>query len=312
MRGPCGLGYLLARLSDTVADAADAPVSLRRHWLDALRERFLSPDPGRDADALAVALAADLVPFVSLPAERELLRRADAGLRLLGECPPEPRACLREVLDAITRGQRQDLDHFGDASADRPRRLPDDAALVAYADDVAGSVGRFWTGIGFLADPRFSRLPRDTMGELGTAYGRALQVVNILRDLHEDLPRGRAYLPDDPVRTVPLWLDRAEAGLRDGVRYAESLRGRRVRLATVLPALLGAATVRLLREHHPESLRRRIKVSRPEVASILRGAAWRTLAGTGYASAFRSRIQPKRSNGSGTAASKRSGSPETG
>jgi len=71
---------------------------------------------------------------------------------------------------------------------------PDVATLDRYCDLVAGAVGR-------LSVRAFGDASRDA-DEVAKALGRALQLTNILRDLHEDAARGRLYLPRE-------WLDEA-------------------------------------------------------------------------------------------------------
>ncbi|MEV4539134.1 presqualene diphosphate synthase HpnD [Asanoa sp. NPDC049518] len=84
--------------------------------------------------------------------------------------------------------------------------------LVDYCRCVAGSVGRLCLGIfGSRADPRAS--------EYADALGIALQQVNILRDIREDLTNNRVYLPSEDLHRfgVRLALD-AKGNLvdRDG------------------------------------------------------------------------------------------------
>jgi len=181
MRPACGLGYLLARLSDTVADAPEAPIALRRQWLGALRKAYLNAEP-------EMGLEEALLPFLTVPGERVLVSRTADCLSAFASVKGPVHEALREVLDAITRGQLLDLNHVDP--------LPSGDAVIVYADAVAGSVGRFWTRIALLADPKFATAPLDAMLAWGTRYGWALQWINIVRDLHEDLPRGRSYLPE--------------------------------------------------------------------------------------------------------------------
>jgi farnesyl-diphosphate farnesyltransferase len=302
MRPACGLGYLLARLCDTVADASRAPLSRRRAWLLELREALLHE-----------GALPDLSPLLSCldhPGERTLTERArDCLLALRASDGPE-REPLREVLDSITRGQLLDLDFFANAAPGQPHHLPSEDALILYADAVAGCVGRFWTRIAWQSNPSFATEPLDRMMAWGTRFGQALQWINIVRDRHEDLPNGRGYLPDGEAPAI--WLDRAEAGLRDGIRYTAALRGRRLRLATALPALLGAATIRELRAHADTFDTQRIKISRTETSAIVRGAAWRILCQRPLAAYFETLLQPKRTNSGGTGASKSRGTPVTG
>jgi phytoene synthase len=71
---------------------------------------------------------------------------------------------------------------------------PDLATLDLYCDRVAGAVGR-------LSVRAFGDASADA-DEVAHALGRALQLTNILRDVHEDAGRGRLYLPRE-------WLDEA-------------------------------------------------------------------------------------------------------
>jgi squalene synthase HpnD len=64
---------------------------------------------------------------------------------------------------------------------------PDLATLDLYCDRVAGAVGR-------LSVRAFGDASADA-DRVAQALGRALQLTNVLRDVHEDAMRGRLYLP---------------------------------------------------------------------------------------------------------------------
>jgi farnesyl-diphosphate farnesyltransferase len=55
-----------------------------------------------------------------------------------------------------------------------------------------------------------------------------------------------------------------------GVEYSVTVRNRRVRIATALPALIGARTIALLRESGEDALQRKVKVPRDEVRRMVR------------------------------------------
>ena len=166
-----------------------------------------------------------------------------------------------------------DLERFGDASGENPAVLADDAALEDYAWRVAGCVGAFWTKLGFLTlGDRFSKAPEADLLAQGIAYGKGLQLVNILRDLAADLATGRCYLPvadpRDPAALLACharWLVRAEAWIGEGEGYAKLLQSRRLRAATVLPARIARKTLEPLRDATWEALQHRIKVPRSAV-----------------------------------------------
>lgn len=125
------------------------------------------------------------------------------------------------------------------------------------------------------------------MSELGKRYGNGLQLINILRDAHSDLHAGRCYFPmqelkemgldpahilSDPGRfefVLQKWREEAQRGLMAGMNYVHAIRSRRLRAATVLPALIGARTLSLLRAAGAAELHRNIKVPRSEVRAIL-------------------------------------------
>lgn len=280
MREPVSLGYLLARLGDTFADAPGLAPEARLSWLDGLRSEI----EGR-AGSLPGDLA-DVAASFAHPGERLLVARSRDWLDALGSQPPALREALDEVLLTILEGQRWDLVAF----ADGPAACRDGEDLLRYAQRVAGCVGEFWTKTAFavlgarFADP-------DKAPELlrtGRRLGQALQLVNILRDLHEDLPRGRCYLPADELRAAgwdgtglppadaitPVfrrWIGVCRGFLDESGDYVRSVRELRVRFCTALPRLLAIETLRVLEEAGPgRVVRERIKISR--------SAVWRSAA----------------------------------
>ena len=100
--------------------------------------------------------------------------------------------------------------------------------------------------------------------------------MNILRDLPADLAVGRCYLPvADPHDLAALleahgrWVERAMEWVGAGFPYAQTLRSRKLRAATVLPAMLARETLERLRGADWESLQRRIKVPRVRVYAAM-------------------------------------------
>jgi len=74
--------------------------------------------------------------------------------------------------------------------------------LVVYCRCVAGSIGRLALGV-------FDARDRSLADRLADDLGVALQIGNVLRDLSEDLPAGRRYLPRED-------LERFVVAVRDG------------------------------------------------------------------------------------------------
>lgn len=269
MRRAASLGYLLARSSDTIADTASVPVTERLDLLEAYGTAVEGTgESPRWSSALLKAAE---------PKERILLERGPEVLAGLEQLPAAERELVREVVRIIVSGQRLDLERFATASPERPVALENDAALEDYAWRVAGCVGAFWTKLGFLTlGERFSSSPERELLERGVAYGKGLQLVNILRDLPGDLAAGRCYLPvADPTDKKALlasharWLETALEWVKDGKIYAGTLKMKRLRAATILPAWLAEETLLAMRGASWDDLRQRVKVPRSRVYVLL-------------------------------------------
>jgi farnesyl-diphosphate farnesyltransferase len=219
------------------------------------------------------------------PHERKLIENLRGCFDWLARLDPADRADIREVLKTIVSGQRLDLERFGDPSV--VKSIQTAAQLEEYTYLVAGCVGDFWTKLGFRRLPPFGTAVPEEMTKLGIAYGKGLQLINILRDRHADLANGRDYLPAEELATAPLdevfarWLRRAEEQIGAGIDYSSHLINWRVRFATALPALIGARTLALLRVAGPG--KPRVKVPRHEVRGIL----WQGLRATAARAALR-------------------------
>ena len=272
------LGYLLARTSDTIADGTALDVEKRIELLD----RFARAIAGKEQ-----AMGNDLAQLRGSPGmtdgENVLLEAADEILQSLQNLSPEDQRDVRDLLAVITRGQRQDLTRWRGGLA----ALANADELREYTYLVAGCVGEFWTRVCFRKVQSFTARMEADMLELGRKYGRGLQLVNILRDAGTDLRAGRCYFPEDELRNAGLapadllnvpatflpiysrWIAEARSGLDAGLEYSIAINPARVRVATVLPAMIGVRTLELIEESGLEALRTRVKVPRSEVRGMI-------------------------------------------
>lgn len=276
MRPATSTGYLLARASDTIADTAEIPVDDRLDLLDAFSEELAGKGPGRRREPMKKFIARQ-----TNQSERVLLERLDecfGGLAALDELQAD---AVRNVVTTIISGQRLDLVRFDEAGKRNPKALRSEEELEDYCYRVAGCVGAFWTRIGLLTlGSRFSESAPEDLDDLGVRYGMGLQLVNILRDMPEDLANGRCYLPvADPQDVAALaaaqreWQKHASVWLESGRRYASRLSILRLRAASVLPALIGDDTLALLAAQEGGMPVSKVKVPR----SAVRRALWRAL-----------------------------------
>lgn len=298
LRQPVALGYLLARTSDTIADSSGVDVDKRIELI----ERFARAVAGKEQ--LTETDFAQLRDSSGLSdGENVLLGSADQILESLQSLSPEDQRDIRELLAIITRGQREDLTRW----RGQLRALSSAEELREYTYLVAGCVGEFWTRVCFRKVTSFTAREEADMLELGTKYGRGLQLVNILRDAGNDLRAGRCYFPEDELRDVGLtaadllhepaaflpiyqrWIEEARAGLDAGLEYSIAINPPRVRVATVLPAMIGVRTLELIEQSGLEALRTRVKVSRGEVRGMIASTTI-TLAGQSRLRGIRAKL----------------------
>ena len=281
VRDPIALAYLLARATDTIADTAEIVAGVRAEHLAMLADVIQS---GRSPDA-TFPIRGSIAPRQTNASERALIEALPQCIAWLHAMDEADRGDIQLVLSRINRGQALDVQRFG--NADRIVALQTVAELDEYTYLVAGCVGEFWTSVCFRNLPEFSARRESEMISLGVRYGKALQLINILRDIATDLRGGRCYLPAEqlqalgisaeeiaagPAAIEPLlrtWHDIAQDGLQAGLDYACAIRPWRVRFATALPVLIGARTLALLRAAGATAISNRVKVSRPEVRRML-------------------------------------------
>lgn len=272
LREPIGLAYLLARATDTIADTAEIPATVRLTNLRLLGEVIAGKN---DFPAIADSLG-NFAARQTNPAERKLLENVHQCTDQLARLSAEDRADIRDVLATIVRGQTLDVERFGGPGA--LVSLQTAAELDEYTWLVAGCVGDFWTKLGFRHLAPFANRPPAEMAKRGIAYGKGLQLINVLRDRGADRAAGRNYLPAEELAAEPeekvfaRWLEKAAEQVDAGIDYAASLTNWRVRFATALPALIGARTLALLRASSADERGGKIKVTRPAIRRIL-GAA---------------------------------------
>lgn len=286
VRKPISLAYLLARTTDTIADTDLVPVESRLEALRALRGRIM----GEPGGALDWTL---LQSQQALPAERVLLERHEESLRLLATLEEADQRRVREALAIIISGQELDLQRFGTASVKQIAALETWEELDDYTYRVAGCVGEFWTHV--CRAHLFPTVEIDEKRLLakGVLFGKGLQLVNVLRDLPQDLRKGRCYIPrallarggmrpedlldaasEPKFRAIynPL-LKEAESDLEAGWDYTRMLPRGRVQLGCAWPLLIGAGTLRRLYSENVLDAERRVKITRAERRSIL----WRSV-----------------------------------
>ena len=277
LRGEITVAYLLLRVSDYLEDNQELDearkIALLGSW-----SRVLS---GEEERALLIE---------RLKAAREdtpdafVARHAGTVLDGLERLAPD----AREILTRRVRESSAGMARW----VGRGSVFETEADLDDYMHEVAGRVGLLLTELFAL---RLSGLAgtRDRMMRLGREFGLALQTVNVIRGLHEDRDRGWVYvpaefIPDPETRPAQLFepdrhgtamavlarlVGKAEGHLDAARAYVRMIprRHHRVRLFCMLPLFFAVRTLALSRGN-PAVLDRETKMTRREVAAVIRNA----------------------------------------
>lgn len=281
IRGQIGLLYLLARVADTIADSKVGETEV---LIDALTN-YNDVAQGRN-DTLSDLT--ELADIQSNPDEGELLRNVQQVVDALSVYGQEDQERMLECLDVIVGGQILDLQRFGIArEGGTISPLDSDDELDDYTFRVAGCVGVFWTKMSLAHIMKLPKDKEEVFFERGIRFGKALQMINILRDIPEDLRFGRCYIPGARLEKIGLepedlldpnnigtfrplydaYLDLTSEHLDAAVEYIRMIPERQFRLkaACMLPVLIGQRTVTLLREGNILDSEEKIKVTRDEM-----------------------------------------------
>tara|TARA_B100001559_G_scaffold299849_1_gene285454 strand:- start:609 stop:1625 length:1017 start_codon:yes stop_codon:yes gene_type:complete len=286
VRGQIGLLYLLARVADTIADSKSGETEELLRLL-------------RDYNQVAQGKSNDLPDFSKLaeiqenPHEAELLLNVSDVVDGLMVYSEEDRQRMLECLDIIVGGQILDLERFGPAKeGGNLSSLSNNLELDDYTFRVAGCVGVFWTKMSLAHLITLKPEKENEFFEKGIRFGKALQMINILRDIPEDLRFGRCYIPEQELsrhgmkpedlfesenieKFRPLYdeyLDLTNDHLDAAIEYIKMIPETQFRLkaSCMLPVLIGQRTVTLLRDGNILDSSDRIKVTRDEIKSYAR------------------------------------------
>ena len=281
IRGQIGLLYLLARVADTIADSKAGETE---ELIEALTQ-YNDVAQGRKQELPDLK---ELAKIQSNPDEGELLRNVQKVVDALSMYEMDDQVRMLECLDIIVSGQILDLQRFGIArEGGNISSLQSEEELDDYTFRVAGCVGVFWTKMSLAHMMKLSKEKEELFFENGIRFGKALQMINILRDIPEDLRFGRCYIPghrleehgltpndlldsSNIAKFRPLYdtyLDLTSEHLDAAVEYIRMIPDRQLRLkaASMLPVLIGQRTVTLLREGNILDSEEKIKITRNEM-----------------------------------------------
>jgi farnesyl-diphosphate farnesyltransferase len=265
VRSQIGLAYLFARAADTIADTGELDDAVRSQCLQELKRQIGKDDPEWSQ---IQKIQAQVITKQSDPDERRLLEKLEQCFRIYLGFNHFDRAQIAQVVSVLIGGMEFDLQQFPKNNGQVVRALRDVQDFEYYTYAVAGCVGEFWTKMMCAHLPGMRRWDESTMIPLGIRFGKGLQMVNILRDLPQDLKNGRCYIPGVLLKQVNLapeqllnplsaqafrpvfrqLIQEARDHLDQGWRYTMAIPRLqiRLRLACMWPLLIGIRTLQAL------------------------------------------------------------------
>ncbi|MBN1336665.1 MAG: squalene/phytoene synthase family protein [Deltaproteobacteria bacterium] len=185
LRDPVRVSYLLCRVVDTVEDAAGLPWPTRSALFEAFDDCLLDDgaDPaGFEERALALGEGG---------ADEALCRGAGAVFRSFRALPATDREAVRPHILDLSLGMRMYAARAARLGRFRLRDLED---LERYCYYVAGTVGELLTPLFAGYVPGLEA--KAALEARAASFGLGLQLVNIVKDVAEDLERGVLFLPE--------------------------------------------------------------------------------------------------------------------
>jgi farnesyl-diphosphate farnesyltransferase len=254
------LSYLLFRVADTLEDATRWNRKRRIDALHAFRQLLRDDAASGLSEELLASWTRD--PPSSHAGYRALIGEFPALLAAIRSLPPVP----REIVLSHAARTVDGMAAFQERGDERGRLLlTGEHDLAHYCYIVAGIVGELLTELFLSAAPSLLGAS-DVLRGNAVAFGEALQLVNILRDVREDANEGRIFIPHSLDRGSIL--SRARRDLNAASVYVRTLEAagapRGFVAFTLLPLLLARATLDLVEREGAGA-----KLTRHEVARLM-------------------------------------------
>jgi len=178
--------YLLCRIIDTIEDEPALTPARKSYFCDLFRKVTAGNFPAQD-------FSTELYPMLStatLDAEQELIKHTPSVIDTLFSFNRSQQEALSQCIDVMSTGMAQFQQQASTSG------LPDIQALNHYCYYVAGVVGEMLTRLFCDYSPAIAE-HRKILTDLSVSFGQGLQMTNILKDVWDDLERGRCWLPRD-------------------------------------------------------------------------------------------------------------------
>ncbi len=185
IRPPFYCAYLLCRIADTIADTDIIPQKDRIDLIRAFPYIIDKQDP-QQILKLKELIPQDSSTYIN---ERVLMENISLCINAFNALSDYHKKITLDVVHSVCFGMEWDLSFFPSTESGLLKAMVTADDTERYCDYMGGQPGVFWAKL--LLDGS------DDEGFVAQAdsIGKALQIVNILRDMPADIAIGRIYLP---------------------------------------------------------------------------------------------------------------------
>ena len=267
MEASVGIAYLLCRVVDTVEDEPAISEASRGGLFKLFVQSLHSPETSKEFALSASATYRDI---------------GGQDARLMGDT--ERLWCLfHQLPDSQKIAMIPHITEMAEGMSDFAEVISDEDELSRYCHVVAGVVGGLLTDLYIQSE---GAVETPTLRENSEAFGQALQLVNIAKDMAEDASRGRQFLPKTYCPEIPTsklllpksqgqviaaharLCDLAASHLQAALDYTLAIpKDSPYRRFCALPLLLAKGTLSALRGN-PEALNPAVKIKISKDAAI--------------------------------------------
>jgi len=181
-RAVFSIGYLFCRAADSIADTGVIPRERKIFWI----EKF----PSLIESGGVEELIKEIQNGAENADEKFLLQKLPQCISIYNKFEPDDKKLISAVVGRVCEGMLFDLKTFNPGVL---TALEKTAQLEYYCDTMGGAPGVFWSGL--ILKSAAVKMSAEEFKNFGKNIGDALQIVNILRDVKEDIANNRCYFP---------------------------------------------------------------------------------------------------------------------
>lgn len=205
--------YLLCRIADTVEDSAALSIGQKQKMLDCYADIF------RNQEKESLEPFMNMVPLLPVDsADDELVHNLPLVYDVFSSFSPLMRKHIARWVVEMTMGMHK---YAQSAIRRRLTFLNTMKELDEYTYYVAGTVGYLLTELFSFYSKTITPAVKHKLEGLAESFGKGLQLVNIIRDMKNDLTRGQSYIPEELLEKYKL--DRKSIFQKENADRAEEM-----------------------------------------------------------------------------------------